>query len=85
MNLIDELKELVLKSCDLDDLPRDVVGPDDPLFGDASPLGLDSVDSLEIIVALQRDYGARIADRDNARKVLQSLRTLAEFVENNRK
>ena len=78
MDLIEELKELVFKSCDLEDTPRDVIGPDDPLFGESSPLGLDSVDSLEIIVAVQRDYGARIADRDNARLVLRSLATLAE-------
>ena len=84
--LMNELRELIFKSCDLDDLDRSLLGPDDPLFGPDSPLELDSVDSLEIIVALQRDYGdgVRIADRNSGMMVLKDLRSLHAFVKQNR-
>lgn len=56
----------------------------DPLIGPDSPLGLDSLDSLEILVAVEKKYGVRIAHESSARRVLASLDTLVAFVRENR-
>jgi acyl carrier protein len=84
--LLKELRDLIFASCDLDDLDPAILGPDDPLFGPDSPLELDSVDALEIVVALQKNYGdgVRIADRTAGREILRSLQTIHDFVAANR-
>ncbi len=56
------------------------VGDDDPLFGDGNVLGLDSIDALEIVMALQEKYGVRIDDKNQARFILKSIATIAEYV-----
>ena len=57
----------------------DEIGDDQPLFGPAS-LGLDSVDALQIVVALDKTYGLKIADPEAARQILQSVNTMAASV-----
>jgi acyl carrier protein len=81
-----QIRELIFTACDLGDVDRNILGPHDPLFGPDSPLQLDSVDSLEIIVAMQRDFGdnVRIADRNAAIVIFKDLATLTDFVEQNR-
>ena len=54
-----------------------------PLFGDG--LGLDSIDALEIILILEKNYGVRLANSTEARPVFYSVKTLAEYVAANRK
>ena len=54
------------------------------MIGPDSPLGLDSLDSLEILVAVEKKYGVRIAHESSARRVLASLDTLVAFVRENR-
>ena len=74
-----EIKRLIIEALRIKDVdPRDI-DDDAPLFGN-SALGLDSVDSLEIIVALQRRYGARVDDQNLARTVLHSVSSIADFV-----
>jgi acyl carrier protein len=81
-----DVRELIFVTCDLDDLDRELLGPETPLFGEDSPLDLDSVDSLEIIVALQKQYGedVRVGDRNEAMVVFQNLGTLTDFVRQRR-
>ena len=55
------------------------IGDDQPLFGPGS-LGLDSVDSLQLVVALDKTYGLKIADPEAARQILQSVTTMAATV-----
>jgi len=74
-----EIKALIIEALQIRDVTPEQVADDAPLFGNPL-LKLDSVDALEIIVAVQRRYGARIDDRNLARTVLQSVNSLAEFV-----
>ncbi|HYM48650.1 MAG TPA: phosphopantetheine-binding protein [Burkholderiaceae bacterium] len=74
-----ELKQLIIGACDKDAAPEDV--PDDaPLLGEKSVLGLDSLDILQINVALQQRFGVRIDDSKHARRVMTSINALADFV-----
>ena len=74
-----EIKRLIVDSLRLKDVDPQSIADDAPLFG-GPPLGLDSVDSLEIIVALQRRYGVRVDNQNLARVVLQSVSSIADFV-----
>jgi len=75
-----ELKQLILTECDLDINPAEI-GDDEPLFGKASRLGLDSIDGLQISVALQKRFGLRIGDSKVMRRILVSIDTLADFLQ----
>jgi acyl carrier protein len=55
------------------------IGDDQPLFGSAS-LGLDSVDALQLVVALDKKYGLKILNPERAREVLQNVKTISEAV-----
>lgn len=75
-----ELQNLIIGACNVQDVSVDDIGATDPLFGPDSPMGLDSLDAIEIIVAVQNAYGVHIDSQKLARKLLQSLRTLADFI-----
>jgi len=55
------------------------IGDAQPLFGPDS-LGLDSVDALQLVVALEKDYGLKLADTEAARKTMQSVNTIAAAI-----
>jgi acyl carrier protein len=78
-----ELKKLIIKAANLEDVEPDEIENDQPLFVEG--LGLDSIDALELSVALEADYGINISDTDTARAAFASIDTLAEFVSKNRK
>ena len=79
-----ELKLLIMETLNIDDVTPDEVGDDAPLFGEGNILGLDSIDALEIVMALQEKYGVRIDDRNQSRFILRTIETIAEFIEANR-
>ena len=80
-----ELVEMITETCRCaESAPADPF-PDAPLIGPESPFGFDSLDAVEIVVAVQRKYGVRIDSLQTSRKVLRSLRTLAEFIQARRK
>jgi acyl carrier protein len=56
------------------------IGDDQPLFGPGS-LGLDSVDALQLVVALDKNYGLKLSDTEVARKTMQSVNTIATAVQ----
>jgi len=58
----------------------DEIGDDQPLFGPGG-LGLDSVDALQIVVALDKNYGLKIPDPETARKIIYSVNTIAAAIE----
>lgn len=64
-------------------IPAEEIKDDQLLFG-AGGLGLDSVDALQIVVALDKEYGLKIPDPETARKVLQSVETIANAVQEHR-
>jgi len=73
-----ELRRLMVENLMLQISPEEI-GDDQPLFGPAS-VGLDSVDALQLVVALDKTYGLKIADPEAARQVLQSVNTITAAV-----
>ena len=83
--LENELTEMIVEACDIPEpLPSDF-GPEAPLIGPESPLGLDSLDAVEIIVTVQMRYGIRIDAEKIGRTILQTLGTLADFIREEKK
>ena len=82
--LKEELKKALVEALNLEDLMPNDSGDDKPLFADDG-LGLDSIDALEIILILERNYGIRIADPKEGKAIFYSINTLADYVEKNRK
>lgn len=78
-----ELKEALIEALNLEDITPDEIDNEAPLFGDEG-LGLDSIDALEIILVLERNYGIRIANPTEGKSIFYSIRTLAEFIAANR-
>ena len=83
-NLEHELAELIIEFCNVEDVAADEVPHDVPLIGPDSPFFLDSLDAVEIVVAVQKRYGARIEAQESSRQVLASLTALADFVRRER-
>ena len=74
-----ELKQLIIEALVLEDIVPGDIESDDPLFGEG--LGLDSIDALEIAMALEQRYGILVSeDVEEHRKSFASVRTLAAFV-----
>ncbi|MBP3227410.1 MAG: acyl carrier protein [Bacteroidaceae bacterium] len=81
-DLVTELKEKTIAVLNLDEMKPEDIGNDDPLFGDG--LGLDSIDALELIVMLEKEYGIKIKDTSAGKDIFKSMNTMASFVEANR-
>ncbi len=80
----DEIKKMIINVLQLEDIEPDVIEADTPLFGDG--LGLDSIDALEIGVAIQKRYGITLsAKSEENRRYFSSVRALANMIESNRK
>ena len=75
-----ELVALVIDVCNIVDVLPEDVPLDVPLIGPDSPLGLDSLDALEVVVAVQKNYDVRIGGEDSSREVLQSFMVLADYI-----
>ena len=80
--LKEKLKSQIILFLNLTDLTPADIKDDEPLFGDG--LGLDSIDSLELIVLLKREYGINIQDPKVGRKVLVDINTMAAYIEEHR-
>jgi len=80
--LKEKLKSQIILFLNLTDLTPADIKDDDPLFGDG--LGLDSIDSLELIVLLKREYGINIQDPKEGRKVLVDINSMADYIEQHR-
>lgn len=76
--LKEKLKVQIIQFLNLTDLTPADIKDDEPLFGDG--LGLDSIDSLELIVLLKREYGVNIQDPKEGRKVLVDVNTMAAYI-----
>lgn len=77
------LKQQIIESLNLQGMTPADIDDSAPLFGDG--LGLDSIDSLEMMVLLERNYGIKIEDAREGRKVLESVASMAAYIEQNRK
>ncbi len=76
-----ELKALILKECDKEEFSPEDIDDDAPLFGSDAPLQLDSMDALQISMALKEKYGVEITDSKKIRSIMSSITTLAHFIE----
>jgi len=77
------LKQQIIDSLNLQGMKPGEIDDNAPLFGDG--LGLDSIDSLELMVLLERNYGIKIEDAREGRKILTSVQTMAEYIQQHRK
>jgi len=73
-----ELKNLIIKTLKLEEITPEEIKDDGPLFGEG--LGLDSIDALELVVALEKTYGVIIPDSEMGKKIFRSVNDLARFV-----
>lgn len=85
MEIQEELKEKIIETLNLEDIKPEDIDNDAPLFGDLSGFGLDSIDALELIVLLDRDYGIKIKNPNKSRDIFKSINVLSNFVIQNRK
>ncbi len=76
---VDTLKQLIIESLNLEGVTSDMIGEDDPLFGDG--LGLDSVDALELVIALEKKLGVKIRSHEIDPQVFASVNSMLRFVE----
>lgn len=76
---LDEVKALLLNAVDAKEPPGGL-SADEPLFGSDSRLDLDSLDGLQLSVAIQKQYGIRMADSKDLRRALVSLEVLASYI-----
>ncbi|MFS4466567.1 phosphopantetheine-binding protein [Maribacter sp. 2210JD10-5] len=77
-----ELKEKIIEQLNLEDVSVDEIADADPLFGEG--LGLDSIDALELIVMLDKDYGIKLGDPKEGRKIFESIDTMAAYIKENK-
>lgn len=82
--VMQELKEALIESLNLEDITPEEIDNEAPLFGDDG-LGLDSIDALEIILILERNYGIRVENPAEGKSIFYSVHTLADFITANRK
>ncbi len=74
-----KLKQQIIESLNLQGMEPKDIDDNAPLFGEG--LGLDSIDSLELMVLLERNYGIKIEDAREGRKVLSSVQSMAEYIQ----
>lgn len=77
------LKEQIIESLNLQGMKPEDIEDNAPLFGEG--LGLDSIDSLELMVLMERNYGIKIEDAREGRKVLTSVQSMADYIQANQK
>ena len=81
--LIAKLKNEIIEVLNLTELTPESIDENKPLFVEG--LGLDSIDALELIVLLEKNYGLKIATAEEGKTVLKSVRSMAEFIRKNNK
>ncbi|MNS33989.1 acyl carrier protein [compost metagenome] len=80
--LKEELKNKIITTLNLEDITIEDIADNDPLFGDG--LGLDSIDALELIVILDKDYGIKLVDPKEGKSIFESVETMSAYISANR-
>jgi len=81
-NLKLELKAKIIENLNLEDVEVSDIANDDALFGDG--LGLDSIDALELIVMLDKDYGIKLSDPKQGKSIFESIDSMAAYISENK-
>ena len=77
--LIEKLKAQLIEALNLEEITPEDIDPEAPLFGDDG-LGLDSIDALEIILLLDKDYGIKLKNPAEGKLVFYSVKTMADYI-----
>jgi len=80
--LTEELKAKIIKVLNLEEMKPEDIKSDEPLFEEG--LGLDSIDALELIVMLEKDYGIKVKNPAEGKNIFLSVNSMAEYIRNNR-
>ncbi|GHT44221.1 acyl carrier protein [Bacteroidia bacterium] len=80
--LIFKLKNEIIEVLNLEDVKPEEIADDAPLFGEG--LGLDSIDALELIVLMEKNYGIKLTDPSQGREIFKSVRIMAGYIQKNR-
>lgn len=81
--LVKNLKVQLVEALNLEEIKPEEIETEAPLFGDEG-LGLDSIDALEIILLVEKNYGIKITDPKKAKAVFTSVKSIAEFIQENK-
>jgi len=76
--LIPKVKLMIIESLRIEGMSPDEIETDAPLFGEG--LGLDSIDALQLVVAMEKDFGVVVPDAATGTKVFASVRSMAEYI-----
>jgi acyl carrier protein len=81
--LITKVKQLIIDSLRIDGMSPEDIEADAPLFGEG--LGLDSIDALQLVVAMENDFGVVVPDAETGAVVFQSVRSMSQYILDNQK
>ncbi|NOY49647.1 MAG: acyl carrier protein [Chlorobi bacterium] len=81
--LIEKLKIQIIEQLNLEDMEPEDINAKEPLFGEG--LGLDSIDALELIVLMEKEYGIKIQNPKDGQKIFRSIETMASYIQMNQK
>ena len=77
-----KLKEEIIEVLNLEDVKPEDIDENAPLFGEG--LGLDSIDALELIVLMEKNYGIKLQDPNQGKEIFKSIKVMAEYIAANR-
>ncbi|MBQ4376730.1 MAG: acyl carrier protein [Bacteroidales bacterium] len=80
--LIKKLKEEIIEVLNLEDMKPEDIDDNAPLFGEG--LGLDSIDALELIVLMEKNYGIKLQDPNQGKEIFRSVAIMADYISKNR-
>lgn len=80
--LILKLKQEIIEVLNLEDLKPEDIDNEAPLFGEG--LGLDSIDALELIVLMEKNYGIKLQDPAKGKEIFKSINVMADYIQKNR-
>ena len=81
-NLIQKVKEEIIEVLNLEDVKPEDIDENAPLFGEG--LSLDSIDALELIVLMEKNYGIKLKDPNQGKEIFQSVKVMTEYIAANR-
>lgn len=81
--LIPQIKQMIIDALRIEGMSPEEIDSDAPLFGEG--LGLDSIDALQLVVAMEKEFGVVVPDAATGTKVFASVRAMAAYIAENRK